>query len=197
MGSEPASVLRRGAACGKTADGVTVILSHSSRFTWRQACCAAVGFKHGVFPYTYRRLKRRLAHSVRVLGTNRTSHYDSCWGDGDSAELTDVGLLLQVPCASVPRRYIMLRYGNGVRCRGDPGALLQDIAALLPTPNLQLRVVMSPVVRPRPLPKTPRSQVSSSDLSCPPPSYSFGRGKSPPDGAQHFRPCGELRVQAT
>ena len=62
----------------------------------------------------------------------------------------------------------MLRYGNGVRCRGDPGALLQDIAALLPTPNLQLRVVMSPVVRPCPLPKTPRSQVSSSDLSCHP-----------------------------
>ena len=51
----------------------------------------------------------------------------------------------------------MLRYRNGIRCCRHPGALLQDVIAVLPTPNLQLRVVMPSVIRSRPLPKTPRS----------------------------------------
>ena len=53
----------------------------------------------------------------------------------------------------------MLCDWHGFFCGWNPGTFLQDLAAVLHTPNLQLLVVLSSIVRSGPMSKAPCSKV--------------------------------------
>ena len=58
----------------------------------------------------------------------------------------------------------MLCDWHGFFCGWNPGTFLQDLAAVLHTPNLQLLVVLSSIVRSGPMSEAPCSKVRVNEL---------------------------------